>query len=51
MLNENIDYMLMIQNIMILENSNPCEAFVMVMTEMNMMETRTELSQQYYSMK
>ena len=32
MLSENIDYMLMMQNIMILENSNPCEAFVMVMT-------------------
>ena len=33
MLNENIDYMLMMQNTMILANCNPCEAFVMVMTE------------------
>ena len=33
MLNENIDYMLMMQNTMILANCNPCEAFVMVMTK------------------
>ena len=33
MLNENIDYLLMMQNTMILANCNPCEAFVMVMTE------------------
>ena len=32
MLSENIDCMLMMQNIVILENGNPCEAFVMVMT-------------------
>ena len=33
MLSENIDYLLMMQNTMILANCNPCEAFVMVMTE------------------
>ena len=33
MLNENIDCMLMMQNTMIFPNCNPCEAFVMVMTE------------------
>lgn len=33
MLNENNDYMMMMQNTMILANCNPCEAFVTVMTE------------------
>ena len=33
MLNENIYCMLMMQNTMIFPNCNPCEAFVMVMTE------------------